>query len=159
MDIKLGDLILVRGTGPISRAIEEITDSPYSHAAGLVGENELIEANGFRRIGYEALHEYADVGDVFTCDTLTDEQRRKIVDYVKREVGGHYDWSLLFVELIRYALHIILPYREPASARICSTLWADAYRAVGVDLCPGVKYPSPADLAKSPLLRKVGGIG
>lgn len=158
MEIKFGDLILERGTGPISEAIEQISHSPYSHVAGYVKDNELIEANGFRKIGYQALDYYAGKADVFSCESLTDEQRSQIVDYVKNEVGGHYDYVLLVWEFLRYVFNLILPYKEAKTVRICSTLWADAYRSVGIDLCPGIKYPSPGDLAESKLLRNMGSI-
>ncbi|HEY5523971.1 MAG TPA: hypothetical protein VIK26_01400, partial [Clostridium sp.] len=86
---------------------------------------------------------------------LTDEQRAGIVKYVENEVGSHYDWVLLFLEFIRYAFHIMLPYKKEFHSHICSTLWADAYRSGGVDLCPNIKYPSPKDLSESKLLAKV----
>ncbi|GMA55480.1 hypothetical protein GCM10025857_68370 [Alicyclobacillus contaminans] len=49
----------------------------------------------------------------------------------------------------------MLPWRERHTV-ICSTLAADAYRVAGVELCPKVRYPAPADVAESQLLRKVG---
>lgn len=153
--MKLGDLIFVRGDAPIPKIIEEITDSPYYHVAGLVKENELIEANGFRKTGYAGLDYYWGHADVYTCDSLTDEQRQKIVEYVTAFVGSRYDYPLIVWEAARYLLRWVWPYKEGKS-RICSTLWADAYREVGVELCPGIRYPSPADLAQSKLLRKVG---
>jgi len=156
--MKLGDLVFVKGTDIISDAIEDISKSIYSHTAGLVKENVLIEANGFRKIGYQALDYYAGRTDVYTCDDLTDEQGKVIVDYAIKEVGGHYDYVLFAWEFIRYMLHCMLPYQEGKTVRICSTLWADAYRQVGMDLCPGVKYPSPGDLTISKLLRKVGSL-
>ncbi|SPF52853.1 conserved hypothetical protein [Candidatus Desulfosporosinus infrequens] len=158
VEIKLGDLIFEKGTDFISDAIEDISRSAYSHTAGLVKEHELIEANGFKKIGYQALDYYAGRIDVYTCNDLTDEQRKAIVDYVIKEVGGHYDYVLFAWEFIRYMFHCMLPYQEGKTVRICSTLWADAYRQVGMDLCPGVKYPSPGDLAISKLLRKVGSL-
>lgn len=161
MQIKPADLILVRGTGIISEAIEDVEHSPYSHVAGvasLIIGTELIEAEGFRRTGYQALSHYAGHADVFRCDSLTIYDRKKIRELAEREVGGHYDYALLFIELIRYWFGVILPYREPPKARICSVLWAGIYREAGIDLCPGIRYPSPADVAQSKLLRKVGSI-
>lgn len=158
VELKLGDLILERGTGPISEAIEQISHSPYSHVAGYVKDNELIEANGFRRIGYQVLDFYIGRVDVFRCSGLTDGLRSQIVDYAKNEIGGHYDYFLLGWEYLRYVFHLILPYKEPTATRICSTLWSDAYRSVGIDLCPGIKFPSPGDLAESRLLQKIGSI-
>lgn len=157
LNIKPGDIILEKGTGLISETIEDISKSIYSHTAGYAKENELIEANGFRKTGYQALDYYDGIADVFTCDSLTDEQRKQIVEYVTKEVGGRYDYLLLFLEAIRFLFHVIIPHNERTN-RICSTLWADAYRDVGIDLCPGIEYPSPGDLANSKLLVKVGSL-
>lgn len=158
MEIRNADLILVRGTGPISRAIENVEHSPYSHVAGVVKNNELIEAEGFRKTGYQALDYYAGHADVFRCDSLTIYDRKKIRELAEKEVGGQYDFVLLFIELIRYWAGVILPYKEPPKVRICSTLWAGIYRKAGIDLCPRIRYPSPGDIAQSKLLRKVGSI-
>lgn len=158
MDIRSADLILVKGTGWISKTIKDVGRSLYSHVAGIVKENELMEAQGFKRTGYQVLDYYAGRADVFTCDELTEVQRRLILECVKQEVGGNYDYLLLAWEFLRYVFNLILPYKEGRTRRICSTLWADAYRSVGIDLCPGIKYPSPADVAQSKLLRKIGSL-
>jgi hypothetical protein len=155
--MKPADLVIVRGTDWMGRVVEEITQSPYCHVAGIVKENELIEANAFRWTGYAGLDAYKGQADVYTCDLLTDEQREKIVEYVTAFVGTHYDYLLLFWEWSRYKLRWVWPYKEKHS-RICSTLWADAYREARVDLCPDILYPTPRDLANSPLLRKVGSL-
>ena len=155
IEFKPSDIVLVRGTGPISTGIEIVTNSPYSHVAGLVRPGELIEANGFRKTGYQAVDCYDDQADVFRCDVATDEQRDKIVEYVTKEVGEHYSYLLLTWEFVRYKTGIQPPF-DPGPNRICSTLWANAYRKAGIDLCPGIKYPSPGDLGQSKLLRKIG---
>jgi uncharacterized protein YycO len=149
-----GDLLLVKGYGLIATEIECISKSPYYHVAGVVKENELIEANGFRKTGYQALDYYSGVADIYRCPSLTNEQRAFIVDYVKKEVGSRYDYLLILWEAIRYMTNSLLPYIETQN-RICSTLWADAYLAAGIDLCPGVKYPSPGDIAQSKSLMKI----
>lgn len=152
--MKLGDIILVHGTGFYGAVIGGIEHSIYCHTAGIVKDNEIIEAQGFQTTNYEGLDKYNGQADVFTCDILTDEQRDKIVKYAEKEVGSHYDWLLLFWEALRYLFHITLPYKEYHN-HICSTLWNDAYKSVGIYLCPGIKYPSPSDLSESKLLRKV----
>lgn len=157
MELLPGDLILVKGAGIISKAIEDVEHSPYSHVAGYVKPGELIEANGWRKTGYQALDYYRGCANVFRCK-LTGTERKTIMEYVAKEVGGRYDYGLLFVELLRYELHLLMPYKEPPKNKICSVLWVDAYRSAGVDLCPGVSYPSPADVANSKLLRRVGGL-
>ena len=157
IQLRPADLILVHGSTLIDRAIEDIEHSLYSHAAGVGFEpGELIEARGFRATGYQNLGAYQDDGEAYVCNRLTDTQRTAIVDSVKQEIGKQYDYLLLIWELYRYVLHMTIPFKEPFHSRICSTLWADAYKSVGVDLCPGIRYPSPGDIAQSALLKKVG---
>lgn len=156
MDIRPADIILVRGTGFTDHVIEGVTLSPYSHATGLVKPNELIEAQAFRTTGYQGLDFYKGSSDIFTCDELTDDQRQRIVAFVMAEVGTRYDYALIGRELEHYVLHVDLPFVEGDGRHDCSTLWADAYRWVGVDPCPGIKYPTPGDLGKSTLLRMLG---
>lgn len=157
MDIKPADLLLIRGEGLISDAIKDITHSPYSHLAGLVKPNELLEAQGFRRTGYQGLDYYAGCADIYTCDTLTDAEREQMVKHIQTYVGRRYSYLLIGWEFIRYTLGFMLMPDKSWDPIICSTLWAvEGYRHVGIDLCPGVRFPSPADIAESKLLRKVG---
>ena len=102
MEIKPADLILVRGVGFVSEAIEGVTKSPYSHVGIVVKENELIEAEGFKRTGYNDLDAYHGLADVYRYDVATDKQRQQIVDYLTKEVGTHYCYALLLWEFIRY---------------------------------------------------------
>lgn len=154
--IQEGDLIFVRGISWIDHEIEEITDSPYSHVAGFVSKTELIEAQGFRRIGYRSPHDYKGESDIFRCGILTDQQRARIFHYVISEIGGYYDYPLIAWEFCRYVFHILLPYKEPFDWRDCGTLYDQAFKKEGIILCPGIRYPSPGDLAKSNLLNKIG---
>ena len=143
-----------KGLTWIGKEIESITKSEYSHIAGLVKTNELIEAAGFRKTGYQGVDYYAGDGGYFYMSFSNREQREIIVNYAIQEVGSRYDYLLILWEAIRYMTHVLLPYKEMKS-RICSTLWSDAYLAAGIDLCPGVKYPSPGDLAESKSLVKI----
>jgi uncharacterized protein YycO len=153
--IRTADLLLVRGTGWMDKAIEIVSHSPYSHVAGVVKENELVESVGFQKTGYEGIDTYARKSDLYTCDALTDQQRKDIVQFVISKIGTGYDYFLIAWEAGHFLLGINVPYRENGRYD-CSTLWADAYKSVGIDLCPGIQFPTPGDLAQSSLLRFVG---
>ena len=155
MEIKPADIILVRGTDWISHAIEDVEKSPYSHVAVVVEGKEIIEAQGFRPTGYAGLDTYRGIADVYTCDEATDEQRRKILNYLKMEVGTHYSYLLLAWEYARYKTGILLPY-DPGPSRICSYLATDAYTKCGLNLWPRIRFPTPADVSGP--LRLVGSI-
>jgi uncharacterized protein YycO len=159
------DIVLVDGSGFISKAIEKVeyglnpAPREYSHVAGYVGHGQLIEAEGFRRTGYADLGKYSGYADVFRCPSMSYDQREEALKLARWNVGGRYDWKLLPWEFIRYVFKIALPYREPPKARICSSLWAvGIYREVGIDLCPGIRYPTPKDVSESKLLIKVGSL-
>ncbi|MHB1654105.1 MAG: hypothetical protein ACYCVD_16765 [Desulfitobacteriaceae bacterium] len=152
--IRPGDIVLLSGSGWIDRTINRITQSIYSHAAGVIKPYEVIDILPFKKAGYKKLNQYTGRVDIFTCDLLTDTQRNIIIEYVNKKVGVSYDYFLLFWQASRYLLHWIWNYKKSRRI-ICSTLWAEAYREVEVELCPGIKYPSPGDLANSTLLRRV----
>ena len=155
MDLKIGDIILVRGQGIISDIIKDISHSKYSHTAIYIGNDLIIEAEGFKKTGYVSINKYKGTADVFRCDNLSDRKRAKIAEYLKGQVGGQYDWLLLFLEFLRYVFHTTIRYKEKFNCHICSMLGGDAYKTIGVFLCPGIKYPSPGDISESKLLRKV----
>ncbi|WP_407310486.1 hypothetical protein [Desulfosporosinus sp. SB140] len=148
MDLKIGDILAVKGNGLISEAIEAVEHSQYSHIAGYVGNGQLIEAEGFRKTGYALLSKYKGIADVFGCDEATDYQRQQMLKLAQWNIGGHYDYVLLGIELVRYELGVWLPYKEVPKIRVCSTLWAGIYRDVGLDKWKGIKYPSPGDIPK-----------
>jgi uncharacterized protein YycO len=158
MELKPADLIFVRSDGPIDRIIESITHSPYCHVAGVVKPNELIEAQALRKTGYAALDYYAGAADVYTCDIMTDEQRKKAVEFVIREIGTRYAYGEIAWEFVHFVFHLDLPMKDSLSQFDCSQLWFDAYKAAGINLRPDLTFVAPADLAQSPLLRKVGSL-
>jgi uncharacterized protein YycO len=149
----IGDLIFVRGDSWIDKQIQYVTNNKYNHCAGVVKENELIEAQGLKKTGYQAVDFYENY-DIFTCPSATDEQKTIAIKFVTSKIGTHYSYLLILWEYVHYTFHIDVPFNE-RKRFICSTLWADAYRKAGIDLCPKIKYPSPADLANSKLLIKI----
>lgn len=151
-----GDLIFVKGTSFIDREIENISRSPYSHVAGVIEGTTLIEAQGFTKTRYQTLDFYAGKYDVFTCDEATDAERAQIVRYVTSKLGTHYAYLLVGWELVRYTTGLILPVPMTHEV-ICSTLWTQAYKSVGIQLSKSL-VPSPEDLRESSKLRKLKAI-
>ena len=152
--IRSGDILLIRGDTWIDKIIRIITGSSYTHVAGVVNSDEAIEILPFKRTRFQKLRSYTGRTDVYTYSNLTDEQRKKIVEHVVNKVGTKYDYKLIFWEASRYLLHWKWPYKAGDNS-LCSTLWAEAYRKAGVDLCPDILYPSPGDLGDSSILQKV----
>lgn len=157
MELKPCDLILVRNHGLISDIIKEVTDSNYSHVAGVISSDgkTLVEAEGFEKTGQVPLSKYTGIYDVYRCEGLTKEESEKILGFINGQLNSHYDYFLLFIEFIRYVFHKTLPYKEPFGYSICSGLWSKAFRSVGIELTPDILYPSPKDISESKLLTKI----
>lgn len=151
-----GDLIFIRGTEGVAGPIKKITRSPYTHIAGVVVEDSLLEAQALRRTGHQPVATYEGVSDVYTCPGLSTRQREEIIQHATQSYGARYDY-LLFVSLAaRHLLGKMIPLYSRRSRHICTTLWTDAYRAAGIELCPGNQHPTPGELSKSKLLNWVG---
>jgi uncharacterized protein YycO len=147
VSLQPGDVILVEGRSWLDRLIRWATASPFSHAA-LVGDGVLVEANWptVRKVPLDA---YAANGRAYRVQA-TDEQRRGAVAAALSRVGQPYGLEeLLVADAARYLLHVILRLRP--TYLTCSHLVAWAYRRSGVVLT-WAPYPSPADLAESPIL-------
>ncbi len=155
--LQLADLVFVRGTRWLDFPVKLVTQSQYTHVAGYVGDGNLIEAQGLRKTGYEPLTTYENAADVYRDPHLNASQKQQIMEFIYKEIGGRYDYLLIGWEALKFIFGVVLPYAKN-KARICSTLWADAYKSAGVDLCPKHKYPTPSDLVKSPYLRKIGSL-
>ncbi|MFX4303132.1 hypothetical protein ACOJUR_12870 [Alicyclobacillus tolerans] len=148
-------MIFIRGTQGLAGPIRKITRSPYTHIAGLAHPEQVIESQALRITGYEHVQTYKGVADVYRCEELTDRQRKEIVEFARSKIGTRYDYLLFFWLAGRHLLGQSVPLIASQKRRICTTLWADAYRSVGIDLCPGIEYPTPGELANSQWLKKV----
>lgn len=153
--MKVGDVVLVKGKEIVDEIIEDVENSNYSHVAVYVGNNRMIEAVGFKKTGYVNVNKYETESDVFRLNGLSEMQKLKLLNYLNKQVGSYYNYFLLLWEFFRYEFHLLLPYKKDFNSHICSTLVNDAYKSIGINLCPHIKYPSPADIACSKLLKKV----
>jgi cell wall-associated NlpC family hydrolase len=154
MDMKHGDLIFVRGTDTISRIIEWLTSSKYSHVAMYIGNGEVIEAQRLRSVGLAPLSEYDGKYDVYTCPTLTDDQRKQIIEYARSMGGIKYDYLDIARLFLRCVFRLELPIDDPTRI-ICSELIVKAYSKAGIKLVQGREdYDvTPEDVAESKMLK------
>jgi uncharacterized protein YycO len=158
-DLRLGDVLLFRGSGLSSQLIRLFTHSPYSHV-GLVfpyqGRVYCFEAVG---VGVrlilmsEVMRRYHGGIDYYEVPRAAPEQRTGAISFCFQQLGKIYDR----LGILRLVVAILLN-RKPAvrddQAWFCSELVAAAYRSQGLPLAPvSSAYTSPADLAVSPELK------
>lgn len=152
LNLKIGDLIFYKNPTLIGKEIRELQNSPYSHVAGVIKPNELIEADWFG-VEYEALDTYVGMSDIYRCD-ISDIQREQLAQYVTKQLGKRYSYLLLAWEFFRYKFNITLPYKNKNSI-ICSKLWNDGYRFIGNPLSDYI-FASPDDLIDGGKIYKIG---
>lgn len=120
-----GDLIFVSGTDWISRAIRWVTKSKYSHVAVYVGDGKVIEAQGFRTVGFQDLFFYSGHYDIMTLPRTVDyDELRSGIHWLLIQRGRRYSYWSDFVILLRCLFGIKLSWHEGANI-ICSRLARD----------------------------------
>ena len=163
--LRPADILLVEGDTRISSAIKYLTTSTWSHSALYVGEGdgrELIEADVREGVRWAGLDAYAHLNTrVCRAVGLSDEDRAKVVAYMRASLGRTYDLKNVF-DLMRYLLpQPPVPRRwrrqmlafgsgDPTRA-ICSTLIAEAYQSVRYPILPNIR-PDPDDPRRREML-------
>ena len=146
-----GDVLLVTGSGSLlDAAIRWSTDSPFVHAAIVGCGGSLIES-AWPRVEFAPRAKYAATGWRFEVTAATSDQRYAAVAWARRHVGDLYGVKEILLDAARFDLHWLPRRRLPLRRLTCSALVAGAYLAAGVRLT-WAPFPSPADLAASPLL-------
>jgi len=166
--IQDGDILLFRGKSWISRLIGWATRSPYSHAGILGwwhGRLMVLEAvsNGVvaSRMSI-VVQRYSGKVELWTTDLQL--ERKAVIHAAQILLGKRYSKLKLLHNLKR----LLLGRRrdEPADPDdapeefICSEFVSRVWRAGGIDLAQDSPdmYTKPADIARSPSLRRVGDV-
>ena len=171
--IRDGDLLLMRGRGPLSRLIGCAGRSDYTHAARAVWWGDLLfccevrELRGGRAVTLASqVQKYPGRIDVFETNPSRrwrDYDRRGAVRYMRRLAGCDYGYlsvlkaALRHLPLWRCLVHPDMNDQKMTSQPpFCSQACAMADRiGGGVDPVPHLadRVTEPADLARSPFYR------
>ena len=166
--IRDGDILLFRGKSWISRLICRATGSPYSHAAIVAWWSDrlmVLEAVGkgivVSRMSV-VVNQYSGKVELWTTDENL--ARTEVIRAAQRLLGKRYSLSKLVRNLARLVLgrprHDEADPDAPPADFVCSEFVSRVWRAGGIDLVKDAPdmYTKPSDIAKSPRLRKVGGV-
>lgn len=132
VNIQTCDILFYNSDGSFfQEAIKDITKSQYVHCALAVGNGDLIEANGF--ITTREIPLSGEPGfDVYRIEGLTNDQKSKILNYVKSKIGTKYDYEKIIGLVIRFKLFHHFEGFTEAGHFICSGLLDEAFLAGGV---------------------------
>jgi len=143
-------ILLYRGRGPISKAIQWQTRSVYSHAAILLPDGvTVIEAMQFKGVRTRSLYDptVKDAYDQFTVASFGPLQWAMVERFCRKELGSGYDY--------RNILRFITRTSSGSDSRwFCSELVFAAVQSAGLNLLERIQAwaISPGDLGLSPYL-------
>lgn len=154
VNIQEADIILMKGSSQISKGIEFITQSQFSHAALVFDpDKELTIEATLSGVIHGSISNYKGRSSIFRLKNITKEQAGNILKFAELQLGKPYDYEELIDLFLRYVFHI--PVNEYEKGRyICSSFVYSAYASAGIRLT-NQNIPSPEDLFESSLLMKV----
>ena len=171
--LKAGDCILQHGDAWYSDAIQEITDSPWSHVAMVVEDSEgalyLAEMTS-PKLRMTLLSVWIAENDaIYVCrlqSPLSDSAKAITWNWWASKVGKSYGYIMILLQIIpawwqRLATHLHLPMKLRFIKvldmwKVCSTCVGDAYKAAGFVLDEGSSSTlTPADLPRQSFLGAV----
>lgn len=155
MELKRFDLLFVRGESLISRAIQRVTHSPYSHVAVVWDTGQIVDTDWRRPLDVRPLASVRDPFDVYRYRADIDPwQAAAMNEFFLHNRGAGYD----VIQTLTHALYLFtgVPLIDDARRFNCSEFVDRMFAAAGIDLCPEVDgHVTPADLARSDLLIKI----
>ena len=153
--VRSGDLVFCCGRADISRAIEDLTHSPFSHVlmTWLPPDSDewlTIESTLHHGVHVGLLSAYVDDydGDLVLArrPVLTEEEIRKARDAGLQVLDDAYDWKQE-VSIVGHRLLKCIPVEIPKREYYCSGLQYLMSLATQYPLRrPGPNYPTPEDI-------------
>lgn len=160
-EIKPGDVLFVWGNGFIDDAIEWVTHGP-SHCALFLDNQTVAESLAGCATGASTISKYLSENDkrleVWRDETISEENREKMVAYARKHFGIQYDYIAILVELARFEMDIPINSFHEGKRRICSTFVNDIARSVGHNWSAVPYPPAPVDLLISGKLTRKGAL-
>jgi len=157
--VRSGDLLFCCGRAKISKAIEDVTHSPFSHVlmTWLPPDADrwlTIESTFHHGVHIGQLSTYVDNydGDLVLArrPVLTDEELRQARDAGLQVLDDGYDWRQE-VSMVGHRLIQKMPVQFPQNEYFCSGLqyWMSLVTSHPLRR-PGLNYPTPEDIWTDP---------
>ena len=143
--MNVGDVILVSGNTPvISKTIEFVTGSKWTHAALYVGGGNIIEID-WNTKAQITVNPYPSLGVEYQIlrpsTPLTKEQRDKVIVLAgeMHDTGTKYDWLKLIglIASVKFPRITFLHKLNKKKEMICTEMIDEIYKAIGIELFPG----------------------
>jgi uncharacterized protein YycO len=91
MSVQPCDLLFYKGKGMLSRIVESVTDSPYSHVALILDSLHVVETDFFRPVNIYHISYPKGSYDIYRAEGLSSQQAQRIIEYTMTVLGQDYD--------------------------------------------------------------------
>ena len=151
---RIGDYGVIRSTGLFARLIQVGTLSRWNHAFIYVGNGLIVEANP-KGVQLSPISKY-DLIAWNQHEELTNKERLIIVNFALDQVGQPYNFIVIGNIALRILglkilakTELMYHWAQKTKGYICSELVAEAYEAIGDNLCKkDADLITPGDLAE-----------
>lgn len=140
--MRIGDIILVSGKSFISKMIQKVTGSKWTHVAIYIGKGNILEADWYKRASIVP-NMYTEGWDHIVLRTktpLTKTHQRRLLYAAQRynHTRNKYDWGMILALLIRckFPNSRLVRMLNNRNNYICTELVDAVYREIGIDLFP-----------------------
>lgn len=156
MELRRFDLLFVRGDTPIiSRLVQRVTRSPYSHVAVIRGPDSVYETNWWYPLQARFIKYPRERYDVYRYQgELTLAQQQAMENFINMHLGAGYDLT----QSLTHGIYLLTgyPIRDDAKRFNCSEFVDRMFAAAGIDLFPAVNgHVTPGDLTQSDKLIRI----
>jgi hypothetical protein len=153
-ELRWGDMLFCSGREPVSKTIEDVTDSPFSHVLfawlpSHAGQWLTLEATLARGVHVGKLSDYVDGydGDLVLArrPAVTDTEKFAELNAGFSVLEDAYDWQQE-VSVVAHKLIRALPVVKPKGEYYCSGLmWLMSLASNWPLQMPGPELPTPED--------------
>ena len=153
--MRSGDILLFKGRGLISKAIQWGTNSKYSHVAVCVNAemNLLIEAQGkVRAADIRTMKDY----DIFRIKKGHKYSLNEVISFLVSKLNQKYDYAgVIFLGIMKlFRLKKLANKWQKDRDYFCSELVYEAFKAGGLEIVNKESGAvSPADIANSDVVK------
>jgi hypothetical protein len=155
--METGDIIFFKGKSFISKIIQKLTGSPYTHVAIAISSDTILEADRFIKVRLRSIRDH-EVYCIMRYPGLTKYQQSTIFAGGTSFIGAKYD----YIHVLTWFVKLVLNkggygFIDNANRVYCSELIDRLYLLAGIDLVPDRADGDvlPSHLLDSPLLTQV----
>ncbi|MDX2471355.1 MAG: hypothetical protein QNL04_12350 [SAR324 cluster bacterium] len=159
------DVVLVRGNQRISRIIQTLTTSPYSHSAFYLGNGEVLEVEP-EGVIISPISKYIHL-DLRICrpSLLEAEAKQKVLDFMQKMLQEQPKYDVTNIEKLMFK-YVYSKFRPDAKVYIggntkfetyyiCSGMIAHAFQKAGYPIVPSLRFSQNQEKRKKTKLNNV----